>query len=63
MWLLATAGFTYYVSTFGDYDATYGALAGVVVFVFWLWIFNLSLLAGLEIDVELRCRREEPVGR
>jgi membrane protein len=59
IWLLATVGFTFYVSTVGSYEATNGALAGIVVFLFWLWIFNLSLLLGLEVDVELGRRRKE----
>jgi membrane protein len=59
IWLLATVGFTFYVNTVGSYEATYGTLAGIVVFLFWLWIFNLSLLLGLEVDVELGHRRRE----
>lgn len=55
--LVATFGFTMYVSTLGNYNATYGALAGVVVFLIWLWIFNISLLLGLEFNVEMLRRR------
>ena len=55
--LIATFGFTMYVTTLGNYNATYGALAGVVVFLVWLWIFNLALLLGLEFNVEILRRR------
>ena len=55
--LVATFGFTMYVTTLGNYNATYGALAGVVVFLVWLWIFNLALLLGLEFNVEVLRRR------
>ncbi len=59
IWLVATVGLTVYVNSFGNYSATYGALAGVIVFLLWLWIFNIALLAGLEVDVELERRRQE----
>ena len=55
--LVATFGVTLYVGTPGSYNATYGALAGVVVFLIWLWIFDLALLVGLEVDVEVLRRR------
>ena len=55
--LIATFGFTMYATTLGNYNATYGALAGVVVFLVWLWIFNLALLLGLEFNVEVLRRR------
>lgn len=55
--LVATFGFTMYVGTLGNYNATYGALAGVVVFLAWLWIFNIALLLGVEFNVEIERRR------
>lgn len=55
---LASVGFGVYVANFGNYDATYGALAGVIVFLFWLWIMNLAVLFGGEIDAELERGRE-----
>ncbi|GAA2737601.1 YihY/virulence factor BrkB family protein [Pedococcus aerophilus] len=58
VWVLASAGFGFYVSTFASYDKTYGALAGVVVFLLWLWITNLALLFGAELDSELERGRE-----
>ncbi|GAA2299125.1 hypothetical protein GCM10009853_064220 [Glycomyces scopariae] len=48
LWLAASAGFGLYASTFGNYDKTYGALGGVIVFLVWLWITNAALLFGFE---------------
>jgi membrane protein len=58
VWLLASAGFGFYVANFGNYDTTYGPLAGVVIFLLWLWITNLALLFGAELDSELERGRE-----
>ncbi len=57
-WILASAGFGFYVSNFGSYNKTYGALAGVIVFLLWLWLTNLSLLFGAEVDSELERSRQ-----
>jgi membrane protein len=54
LWLLGSAGFALYVSNFGSYANTYGSLAGVIVFLIWLWISNLALLVGAAYNVELR---------
>ncbi|ONI86907.1 ribonuclease [Actinosynnema sp. ALI-1.44] len=53
LWLLASAGFSLYVANFGSYNKTYGSLAGIVVFLIWLWISNLAVLLGAELDAEL----------
>jgi membrane protein len=58
VWALASAAFGFYVANFSSYDKTYGALAGVVVFLLWLWITNLALLFGAELDAELERGRE-----
>lgn len=58
VWLIASALFGFYVATFSSYDKTYGALAGIVVFLLWLWITNLALLFGAELDSELERGRE-----
>lgn len=62
VWILASVGFGFYVSNFGSYDATYGALAGVIVFLLWMWISNLALLFGAEVDAELERSRQLQAG-
>jgi membrane protein len=62
VWLLASLGFGVYVANFGSYNKTYGALAGVIVFLLWLWITNLALLFGAELDAELERGRELQAG-
>jgi membrane protein len=62
VWILASVGFAFYVSTFGSYDKTYGSLAGAVVGLLWLWITNLALLFGAELDSELERGRQLQAG-
>jgi membrane protein len=52
VWLIASALFALYVANFGSYDKTYGTLGGVVVMLMWLWITNLALLFGHELNAE-----------
>jgi membrane protein len=52
IWMIASAGFAFYVANFGSYNKTYGTMAGVIVFLVWLWISNLAILLGLEFDAE-----------
>jgi membrane protein len=52
VWVLASAAFALYVANFSSYDKTYGALGGVVVMLMWLWITNLALLFGQELNAE-----------
>ncbi|HSD23349.1 MAG TPA: YihY/virulence factor BrkB family protein [Solirubrobacterales bacterium] len=52
VWLLASAGFGIYVSQFGSYNKVYGSLAGVVVILIWMWITNLAILFGHELNAE-----------
>jgi membrane protein len=49
-WALWSVAFGFYVANFSSYNKTYGALAGVIVFLLWLWITNLALLFGAELD-------------
>lgn len=67
LWIAASALFAFYVSNFGSYNATYGALAGVIVFLVWLWISNIAILLGAELNAELERERElragAPAGR
>ncbi|WP_326948518.1 YihY/virulence factor BrkB family protein [Amycolatopsis sp. NBC_01307] len=53
LWVAASAGFALYVANFGSYNKTYGSLAGIIVFLVWLWISNLAVLLGAELDAEL----------
>lgn len=57
IWLVISALFALYVTEFSSYNKTYGSLAGVVVFLVWLWLTNISLLLGLEINAELSHQR------
>ncbi|MQA33014.1 YihY/virulence factor BrkB family protein [Modestobacter roseus] len=56
--VVASALFAFYVANFGSYNATYGALAGVVIFLIWFWLINLSLLFGIELDAEVERTKE-----
>ena len=62
IWLVASIGFAYYVANFSSYNKTYGAVAGVVVALLWLWITNLALLFGAELDAELERGRQLQLG-
>ncbi|WP_443058233.1 YihY/virulence factor BrkB family protein [Streptomyces sp. NBC_00820] len=53
LWLIVSAGFAVYASLLGTYSRLYGSLAGVVVFLIWLWLSNLALLAGAQFTAEL----------
>jgi membrane protein len=52
VWIVASALFAFYVANFGSYNKTYGTLAGVIIFLVWLWITNLAVLIGIELDAE-----------
>ncbi len=53
LWIIASAGFALYVANFSSYNATYGALGGVIVFLIWLWITNIAVLLGAEVNAEI----------
>jgi len=63
VWLIASAAFALYVASFGAYDKTYGALGGVVVMLVWLWITNLALLFGHELNAERERSHELAEGK
>jgi membrane protein len=62
VWALGSFGLGIYASHFGSYDKTYGTLGGVILFLFWLWISNLALLLGAELNAELERGRELEAG-
>ncbi|PPK65048.1 YihY/virulence factor BrkB family protein [Actinokineospora auranticolor] len=53
LWVLASGAFGLYVANFGSYNKTYGSLGGVIGFLVWLWISNIAVLLGAELDAEL----------
>ncbi|MFD3678407.1 YihY/virulence factor BrkB family protein [Streptomyces sp. NPDC058613] len=53
LWLAASAGFALYASQVGSYNRLYGSLAGIVVFLVWVWLSNLALLIGAQFNAEL----------
>ncbi|WP_435846324.1 YihY/virulence factor BrkB family protein, partial [Streptomyces flaveolus] len=57
IWMLASAAFAFYVTNFSSYNKTYGTLAGVIVFLVWLWVSNIAILLGLEFDAEMARQR------
>jgi membrane protein len=52
-WLIASGLFAFYVANFSHYNKTYGSIAGVIVFLIWLWISNIAILFGAEFNAEL----------
>lgn len=58
VWGVASAGFALFVANFGSYDKTYGTLGGVVVLLIWMWITNLAILLGHELNAERERSRE-----
>ncbi|MFI7152227.1 YihY/virulence factor BrkB family protein [Nonomuraea sp. NPDC050022] len=63
VWIVASAVFGFYVANFATYSKTYAALAGVVVFLIWLWITNIAVLLGVEFDAELARERAIEAGQ
>ncbi|MBF6468192.1 YihY/virulence factor BrkB family protein [Nocardia beijingensis] len=53
IWVVISVLFSVYIANFSSYDKTYGSLAGVVIFLVWLWLTNIALLLGTEINAEL----------
>jgi membrane protein len=62
LWLVASAGFALYVANFSSYNKTYGALGGVIVFLVWLWISNIAILLGAELNAETERGRQIEAG-
>ena len=62
VWILASLVFGVYVANFGSYNETYGALGGVIILLLWLWLTNLALLLGAEVDAEIERSRQLQAG-
>ena len=58
VWIVASVAFAFYVANFGSYNKTYGTLGGVIVFLVWMWITNLAVLLGAEVNAEVERSRE-----
>jgi membrane protein len=52
IWVLASAAFAFYVANFSSYNKTYGTLAGLIVLLVWMWITNLAILFGHQLNAE-----------
>jgi membrane protein len=61
-WIVASVVFALYVSNFSSYDKTYGTLGGVVVFLLWMWITNMAILLGAELNAETERARQIHTG-
>jgi membrane protein len=62
VWVIASAGFAFYVANFSSYNKTYGALGGVITFLVWLWLSNIAVLLGAEMNAELERGRQIEAG-
>ena len=58
LWVVASLAFAFYVANFGSYNKTYGTLGGVIVFLTWLWISNIAVLLGAEMNAETERGRQ-----
>jgi membrane protein len=64
LWVLASVGFSVYAGSFGNYNKTYGALAGIIILMFWLWLSAVIVLVGAELntEMELQTAKDTTVG-
>jgi membrane protein len=62
LWIVASVAFAFYVANFSSYNKTYGALGGVICFLVWLWLSNLVILVGAELDAEIARGRQIEAG-
>lgn len=61
-WVAISVAFGVYVANFSSYDATYGSLGGAIGFLIWLWVSNIALLFGAELNAEVERARELEAG-
>lgn len=62
VWLSMSLAFGFYIKNFNSYSGTYGALAGVVIFILWMWFTNIALLLGAELDSEIERAKQLQAG-
>jgi membrane protein len=62
VWIVASGAFAFYVANFGSYNKTYGALGGVICFLVWMWITNVAVVLGAELNAETERTREMLAG-
>jgi membrane protein len=63
VWVLASLGFFFYASKFGSYNKTYGTLGGMISLLVWMWITNIAILFGQELNAEIERARELAAGK
>lgn len=65
IWMLASAGLTWYASSFGNYSATYGSLGAIVLMLLWFYVTGFSVMLGAELnsEMELQTKEDSTVGR
>jgi membrane protein len=63
VWILASAAFGLYVANFGSYNKTYGSLGAMVIFLVWLWLTNVAILLGAELNAEIERGRQIEAGQ
>jgi membrane protein len=62
LWLIASGLFAFYVANFSHYNKVYGSIAGMIIFLIWLWITNIAILLGAEFNAELERGRAIAAG-
>ena len=63
VWIVASAAFGIYVANFGSYNKTYGSLGAIVIFLVWLWLTNVAILLGAELNAEIERGRQIEAGK
>ena len=62
LWVVASAAFGLYVAKFGSYNKTYGSLGAIIIFLVWLWLTNVAVLLGAELNAEVERGRQIEAG-
>ena len=62
-WMVASAAFGLYVANFGSYNKTYGSLGAIIIFLVWLWLSNVAILLGAELNAEIARGRQIEAGQ